>query len=151
MLSRPWSHPVVLNTEPLDWVSSALTTRPLRKKKKKWTFIGDLRPKIYSCFYDIILMILWKKSLVQSAVCGALISSHKVRKCWTWHEWRHTRECTKQFNHRFPFIFFLILSKKNLFLVLWSFLPFLMNLWSCKVLNDQIVSQRKWHHPCKWT
>ena len=26
-LSRLWSHPVVLNTEPLDWESSALTTR----------------------------------------------------------------------------------------------------------------------------
>ena len=28
-LSRPWSHPVVLNTAPVDWESSALTTRPL--------------------------------------------------------------------------------------------------------------------------
>ena len=28
-LSRPWSHPAVLNTGPLDWESSALTTRPL--------------------------------------------------------------------------------------------------------------------------
>ena len=28
-LSQPWSHPVVLNTGPLDWESSALTTRPL--------------------------------------------------------------------------------------------------------------------------
>ena len=29
-LSRPWSHPVVLNTGPLDWESSAITTtRPL--------------------------------------------------------------------------------------------------------------------------
>ena len=28
-LSRPWSHPVVLNTGPLDWESSALTTRLL--------------------------------------------------------------------------------------------------------------------------
>ena len=28
-LSRPWSHPVVLNMGPLDWESSALTTRPL--------------------------------------------------------------------------------------------------------------------------
>ena len=31
-LSRPWSHPVVLNTGPLDWESSALTTRPLLQK-----------------------------------------------------------------------------------------------------------------------
>ena len=28
-LSRPWSHPVVLNTGLLDWESSALTMRPL--------------------------------------------------------------------------------------------------------------------------
>ena len=28
-LSQPWGHPVVLNTGPLDWESSALTTRPL--------------------------------------------------------------------------------------------------------------------------
>ena len=27
-LSWPWSHPVVLNTRPLDWESSTLTTRP---------------------------------------------------------------------------------------------------------------------------
>ena len=26
-LSRPWSHPVVFNTGPLNWESSALTTR----------------------------------------------------------------------------------------------------------------------------
>ena len=29
-LSRPWNHPVGLNTGPLDWESSTLTTRPLR-------------------------------------------------------------------------------------------------------------------------
>ena len=28
-LSRPWSHPLVLDTGHLDWESSALTTRPL--------------------------------------------------------------------------------------------------------------------------
>ena len=28
-LSRPWSHPVVLNTGPLDWKSNVLTTRHL--------------------------------------------------------------------------------------------------------------------------
>ena len=27
-LSRPWSHPVDLNTGPLEWESSDLTTRP---------------------------------------------------------------------------------------------------------------------------
>ena len=33
-LSRPWSHPVVLNTGLLDWESSALTTRPLLHKQR---------------------------------------------------------------------------------------------------------------------
>ena len=28
-LSRPWTHPVDLNTGPLDWESSTLTTTPL--------------------------------------------------------------------------------------------------------------------------
>ena len=32
-LSRPWSHPVVLIMGPLDWESSALTSRPLLHKK----------------------------------------------------------------------------------------------------------------------
>ena len=31
-LSRYWSHPVVLNTGPLDWEFSNLTTRPLLNK-----------------------------------------------------------------------------------------------------------------------
>ena len=32
-LSRCWSHPVVMNTRPLDWESSALTTRQSLHKK----------------------------------------------------------------------------------------------------------------------
>ena len=41
-LSRPWIHPVILNTGPLDWESSALTTRRQidneegRYQKLKW-------------------------------------------------------------------------------------------------------------------
>ena len=31
-LSRPWSHPVVMNPGPLDWESSTLTTRPWTSK-----------------------------------------------------------------------------------------------------------------------
>ena len=33
-LSRPWSHPGVLNTGPLDWESSAFTTSPLKVTQK---------------------------------------------------------------------------------------------------------------------
>ena len=35
-LSRPWSHPVVLNTGPLDWEFSALTTRLLLHELNCW-------------------------------------------------------------------------------------------------------------------
>ena len=33
-LSRPWSHPGVLNTRSLDWESTALTTSPLKVTQK---------------------------------------------------------------------------------------------------------------------
>ena len=37
-LSQPQSHPVVLNTGPLDWESSALTTRPKASKQLDSSF-----------------------------------------------------------------------------------------------------------------
>ena len=37
-LSRPWSHPMVLNTGLLDWESSALTTTPLHQKETNRTY-----------------------------------------------------------------------------------------------------------------
>ena len=40
-LSRPWSHPMVLNTGPLDWESSALTTRPLIRQDVKLLKLVD--------------------------------------------------------------------------------------------------------------
>ena len=42
-LSWPWSHPVVLNTGPLDWESSTLTTRPLLHCRRK----KDMTLKLY--------------------------------------------------------------------------------------------------------
>ena len=59
-----------------------------------------------------------------------------IIKSWIQREWRHTRECTKHFTPGFLCLFLLILWKKELFTALWSFWLFLMNLWSCKVLND---------------
>ena len=47
-LSQPWSHPVVLNTEPLDWESSPLTNRPLLHNQY-WT--GVLQHVSYSVHY----------------------------------------------------------------------------------------------------
>ena len=35
-LSRPWSHPVVLNMGPLGWESSALSTKNLQNHQKKF-------------------------------------------------------------------------------------------------------------------
>ena len=53
-LSRPWSHPLVLNTKPLDWESSALTTRPLLLTTE-WLliFLPYIHPNIhrFSVFY----------------------------------------------------------------------------------------------------
>ena len=42
-LSQPWSHPVVLSMGPLDWESSALTTRPLLQ----FSFIGKINGSIF--------------------------------------------------------------------------------------------------------
>ena len=38
-LSPPWSHPVALSAGPLDWGSSALTTRPLLHSLEKKTHL----------------------------------------------------------------------------------------------------------------
>ena len=38
-LSPPWSHPVALSAGPLDWGSSALTTRPLLHSLEKKTLL----------------------------------------------------------------------------------------------------------------
>ena len=35
-------------------------------KRSKTVIKGDLRPKTHPCFYGIILMILWEKSLSES-------------------------------------------------------------------------------------
>ena len=40
-LSRPWSHPVVLNTGLLDWETSALTTRPLLRKGLQFSHLNE--------------------------------------------------------------------------------------------------------------
>ena len=52
-LSRPWSHPMVLNTGLLDWESSALTTRKLRLISKimasqtgQWNITIHILPNI---------------------------------------------------------------------------------------------------------
>ena len=41
-LSRPWNHPVVLNTGSLDWETRALSTRPLLHKIKLNIFSATL-------------------------------------------------------------------------------------------------------------
>ena len=51
-LSRPWSHPVVLNTGPLDWKFSALTTWTLLPLTFHW--IHHEMP----CFIALLMTIL---------------------------------------------------------------------------------------------
>ena len=60
-LSRPWSHPVVLNTGPLDWESSTLTTRPFAKWREMFleltffiTFLNSLNIRSY----------IWRRSSI---------------------------------------------------------------------------------------
>ena len=64
-LSRPWSHPVVLDTGLLDWESSALTTRPLLL----------LTDKLECKWYGATFMILWWSALctiarTETATCS---------------------------------------------------------------------------------
>ena len=66
-LSRPWSHPVVLNTGPLDWESSALTTRPLLQNKKQ-------RPKIIKSFENDNFCQDLKKELLKFDITNVPLS-----------------------------------------------------------------------------
>ena len=108
-LSRPWSHPVVLNTALLDWESSALTTRPLLKTKR-WTkshqkkqhevvyFLGKYTTSFSMHFWVIILssvtviilitsifkwsvIVIWDKVFKNgpSEICG-----RELLKTFTW-------------------------------------------------------------------
>ena len=95
-------------------------------------------------------MISWRKSLEQSFVVFYHFSrSCEVTKFLIRRKWSHTGECTKYFIPSFLCIFLLILWKKTFYTVLWSFWPFLMNLWTFKVLNDKTGS--KWRHRREWT
>ena len=49
-LSRPCSHPVVLNMGPLDWESSALTTRPLLHRRRVESKTSDCSSSVFSQF-----------------------------------------------------------------------------------------------------
>ena len=54
-LSRPWRHPAILNTWPVDWESSTLTTRPLLHKGgfHKGAFIIAHIRRLYLMWYLI--------------------------------------------------------------------------------------------------
>ena len=54
--SRSWSHPVVLNTGPLDWESSTLTTRPLNHQTISWNDLNiSLDNNLESIFIEVNL------------------------------------------------------------------------------------------------
>ena len=52
MLSRSWSHPVVLNAVPPDWESNTLTAKPLIQDKKQ--FLGDMYNSCFDHFSNIL-------------------------------------------------------------------------------------------------
>ena len=61
-LSRPWSHPVVLDTGLLDWESSALATRPLLQKRCKKGALKNsakFKGKRYEKRYSHTGVFLW--------------------------------------------------------------------------------------------
>ena len=73
-LSRPWSHPVVLNTEPLDWESSAWTTRPLMFSIKK------LREKLLTHITPLVSFYTpWKH---QNTKCFLMFSGSITENRW---------------------------------------------------------------------
>ena len=69
----------------------------------------DLRLKLHPCFYDILLLILWRNNFLQSFVTfWSVLTKLWSCKVWIWRKWRHTRECTKHFILGFhPFYVFL--------------------------------------------
>ena len=63
-VSQPWSHPVVLNTEPLDWESSTLTTRPLLHE-----------PLGHCSVTYLILVACFKNFIFQKRLCLILYNT----------------------------------------------------------------------------
>ena len=94
---------------------------------------GDLMPKIHPC-----LMILWKKSLVQSfAVFWSVLTKLWSNKVLNQASVTSYPRMYKTFHPWFSLpIFVNFIEKEPFTQFLWSFSPFLMNKWSCKVLND---------------
>ena len=88
----------------------------------------------------LILMTLWKKSLVQSFV----VLWSVLMKLWSYKvlnpAWMTSyQRIYKTFYSSFSLHIFDNFMKKESFTqftVFWSFWPFLMNSWSCKVLDD---------------
>ena len=79
-LSRPWSHPVVLNTSPLDWESNTLTFRPLlHKMLERYTkyFKGSVSYIFTSLFCRSKRKHLWIK-----IKCFYLTSLPKLFRSW---------------------------------------------------------------------
>ena len=74
---------------------------------------GGLRPELNPCFYGIFLLILLKKSLVQSVVAfwsdltKKVYLTYKVTKFWILHKWHRTHKFTKHFTPGFLYIFLL--------------------------------------------
>ena len=121
----------------------------LIKKKHLLTTVvkGDLRPKLYLCFYGIFLLILWRKSLVQRFV-GSWSNFTKlhITKFWIRHKWRHSRKCTKGYHPWFSLHIFVSFMDDFVgfiyFLLVWCFDHFSR---SYKVIKFWMI-ERKWRH-----
>ena len=105
---------------------------------KNYLCKGDLSPNFHSCFYDICLLILWRKNPIQSLVVFWSVLT-KIENCKVWIrcKWHHTCECTKHVTPSFLLIF-LFLWRMNFLQNLAVFLAIfeeLTHLWSFEWLN----------------
>ena len=104
-------------------------------KSKKYVK-GDPSPKSYSCFYDIFLLISWRKSFVKAFLRFVKFSrSYEVTVFWIKRKWRHSREYRKHFTLVF-FAYFWSYGERIFYKPLWCFWLFFMNLQSFASQRD---------------
>ena len=117
----------------------------------KFAIKKELRPKTHPSFYGIILMILWIKSLVQHfAVLWSILTKlcryEGFNPVWV----TSYTQMYKTFHPLFSLHIFVNFMENRFLQFYVSFWPFLMNLWSCKGLNNYTFFWYEWCHTHKW-
>ena len=105
---------------------------------KKFVFKEKLRAKFHPCFQFRFLLIVQRKSIVQSVAFWwdfTKLWSYKIIRFCIQLKWRHTTECIKQVTTGFLHIFHFYGENTSYNKVLRCFWSFFTNLWTCKVFN----------------